>query len=306
MNESKKYDFIDNAFCPCCSSNNLYIAFEKSFFNLPVLKCNECGLHFIWDKNLTLNLEKYYDETYWDVFRNIKNKQIKNQQTDNAYLIKKFPKFIQKFFDWTGVRKSLSRSQSWYLLPLLKKKHSLFELGSGEGFILEFFEKNGFDVFGMEPSKINFSLINRKLTYGKCVTGSADDIKSIKKKFDVIILSHVFEHLKDCKQVLLDLKKILNPNGIIFIDVPNCSNLKTLHESIFTQPHIFHFTKKSIESLSSSTGFSIIKADFFYGKVSTFLDHIKYFLFWIFKKDFFIVSDQKNGNYLRIILTNSD
>lgn len=303
MNDAENQELIKNISCKCCSSNKLSVAYESSFFNLPILRCNECELYFVWDKNSTLDLEKYYNETYWDVFRNIESKQYRNEKTDDAYLIKKLPKFIQKIIDWIGVRKSLSRSQLLYLLPLVKGKNSLFELGSGEGFILEFFEKNGFDVFGIEPSKTNFQIINKKLHHGRCITGSAIDIKSITKKFDLIILSHVFEHVEDCKEVLLDLKQLLNPTGLIFIDVPNCSNSETLHESVFNQPHISHFSKKSIEMLSSSVDLSVLKSDFFYGRVSSFSEHFKYLFYWIFQKDYFKISNQKNGNYLRIILS---
>lgn len=303
MDSNNESSYIENIICICCSSKKIIHAFDSSFFKLPVLKCKDCELHFVWDKNSTLDLEKYYNETYWDVFRNIKNQKYKNERIDDAYLIKKLPKFIQKFIDLIGVRKSLSRSQLLYLFPLVNKKKSLFELGSGEGFILEFFEKKGFDVFGIEPSKTNLQIINKKLYHGKCITGSAKDIKSITQKFDVIILSHVFEHLEDCRQVLIQLKEILYPGGIIFIDVPNCSNPMTLHESIFTQPHIFHFSKKSLEMLSLSIGLSVIQSDFFYGKVSSFSEHIKYLLYWIFRKNYFVSSNEQNGNYLRIILS---
>jgi len=295
--------FIENVTCICCRSDKILQAFETSFFNLPILKCNNCNLHFVWDKDKTLDLEKYYNETYWDVFRNIENKTYTDQKLDDAYLVKKLPKFIQKFIDLIGVRKSLSRSQLWYLLPLVNKKKSLFELGSGEGFILEFFEKQGFDVFGMEPSKTNLKIISKKLKNGTCITGSADDIKSLTKKFDVIVVSHVFEHLIDCKQVFIDLKETLAPNGLLFIDVPNCSNSLTLDESVKTQPHTFHFTRKSLESLSSEIGLSVVKTDFYYGKVSSFSEHLNYLLCWIFRKNYFKISNQNDGNYLRMVFS---
>jgi len=304
MIEHKSTDSITNMKCICCLSDEIIKVTNQSFFNLPILKCKNCKLHFVWDKDLILDLEKYYNETYWDVFRNIKNKKFSEQKVDNAYLVKKLPKFIQKFFDIIGVRKSFSRSQLLYLSPFLNGKQTMFELGSGEGFILQFFEKRGFNVFGLEPSKTNLDIINKKLKHGKCITGSANDIDTLKKKFDVIIISHVFEHLKDCRKVLLDLKQILSKGGILFIDVPNCSDITTLNESIYTQPHIHHFTKKSLEELALTTGFRIVKIDFYYGRVSTLYQHIKYLLFWIFGKDFFVLSDQHNGNYLRIILSN--
>ena len=292
-----------NEQCECCLSDELELAYENSFFNLPILKCKTCLLHFIWDKDSSLDLDKYYNETYWKVFRNLKNEDINDEKTDNTYLVKKLPKTIQKLVDFIGVRKSLSYSQLKYLKPYIRNKKKLFELGSGEGFILEFFEKEGLEVFGLEPSKINLKIINKKLNHSKVQTGSSKDLKNIQDTFDIIVLSHVLEHLKSCRDVFIELKRILSKNGILFIDVPNCINYQELQNSINTQPHTFHFSKKSLNELANSCGFKVIKSEIYYGKVKTISDHLKYLFFWILKKDYFLPSDEEKGNYIRLVIT---
>jgi len=292
-----------NQQCECCFSKDLELVYNDSFFNLPILKCKNCLLHFIWDKELSLDLEKYYDETYWKFFRNIENKKIDSQKTDNAYLLKKLPKLFQTLVDVIGVRKSLAYSQVKYLKSYVSNRKKLFELGSGEGFILEFFEKEGLQVFGLEPSKINLQVINKKLNHGHAETGSSENLKNIQQNFDIIILSHVLEHLKSCRSVFIELKRILSKNGIIFIDVPNCTNSEELRNSINTQPHTFHFSKKSLEELANSCDYKVISSDIYYGKVTTLFDHFKYLIFWILKKDYFLISNENDGNYIRLIIT---
>ena len=118
----------------------------------------DCLFHYVLYEDDEKNMQKYYNETYWPVFRNLHNKKILDQKGDNACLIKKLPNPIRTLIELTGVRKSLAYSQFRYLKPHLKG-NTLFEIGPGEGFVLELFEKNNFDVFGIEASKENLKII---------------------------------------------------------------------------------------------------------------------------------------------------
>lgn len=292
----------DNEKCMCCNSTKISQATTTSFFELPVNKCSACSYHFVsYDKN-KFDIKKYYSDTYWNVFRNIhRQKNPTGGKVDPVYLINKLPKPIRAIAEMTGVRKSLALSQFIYLKPHLVGK-KLLEIGCGEGFLLERFEKNGYDVFGIEPSKDNLSIIKKKLRRGSCITGYVEDSFTLNQKYDVIILSHVIEHLLDCKKVLVELNKLLEPDGIIFIEVPNCENNETLQSSIYTQPHIHHFSKNNLEQLSRNCGFTIIASDTFRSDVITISQHIKYLLKWILKIDHYKKTDEIHGNNLRIIL----
>jgi 2-polyprenyl-3-methyl-5-hydroxy-6-metoxy-1,4-benzoquinol methylase len=290
--------------CSCCFSKNIDQVYDESFFNLPIMKCLDCSFHFVLYEEDEKNMQAYYNETYWPVFRNIHNKKISDQKVDKSYLIKKFPTSIRKLIEFTGVRKSLAYSQFKYLKSHLKGK-TLFEIGPGEGFVLELFEKNDFEVFGIEASKENLDIIDRKLRNGKIQTGFAEDISKIDKKFDVIILSHVLEHLVDCRKVLLNIKNLLNPDGIFFIEVPNCQDFDTLKNSIYNQPHLHHFTKLSLEILLKDLGFKIIQIDTFTANVVSLRDHFKYLFKWFLKIDHYSIASKTQGNHLRIIMTHN-
>ncbi len=288
--------------CICCNSKNLKKAFNNSFFDLPIKKCMNCYYHFVvYDQDDDV-MKQYYHQTYWSVFRNLNNKKIIDQKVDNSYLIKKFPKPIINLIELTGVRKSLAYSQYNYLKQFIMGK-KLFEIGSGEGFILELFEKQGFDVFGIEASENNLDIINKKLKKGKCETKFAEDISTINKKFDLIIISHVLEHIINCRKIIFDLKNLLSDTGILFIEVPNCGNEKSLIDSVTTQPHLHHFTKKSLQLLLEDLGFKIISIDIFSAHVRSIPEHAKYLLKWIFKIDHYSHSTENEGNLLRIVAT---
>ena len=50
-----------------------------------------------------------------------------------------------------------------------------------------------------------------------------EDLNEIKEKFDLIITLHSLEHLTNC-EIFSFFKSILNENGNIFFEVPNCSH----------------------------------------------------------------------------------
>jgi len=287
--------------CQCCDSEELENLKNSSFFKFPVLKCLDCESSVTQiDENF--DLKKYYDEIYWSTFRNIENKDVNKQDVDSGYLLKKFPKFIQNLVEITGVRKAQAFSQFNYVLPFIKGK-KILEIGSGEGFILEYFSKNNFNVFGIEPSTENVERINKRLGRKICIQGFAEDVEKMNEKFDAIILSHVFEHVVNCRELLSTIYEKLSKTGILFLEVPNCSNKIILEHSIFEQPHIHHFTLDGFEKIAEKTNFKIIKKDIFYSALETLSAHIKFLIYWFIKKDFNISSSKEKGTEIRVIFS---
>ncbi|TAH41141.1 MAG: class I SAM-dependent methyltransferase [Bacteroidetes bacterium] len=85
-------------------------------------------------------------------------------------------------------------------------------------------------------------------------------IANSNEKFDVIVLSHVLEHLLKPDEVMLDLQNHLNPGGMIYILVPN---YKSISPKIFGKywgwwqvpVHINHFNEQSLSELANSSGY---------------------------------------------------
>lgn len=137
---------------------------------------------------------------------------------------------------------------------------------------------------------------------GRCEAGFIENLPYLDTKFDVIIMSHVFEHLVNCKDILLTLKKYLTNNGILYLEIPNCDNHNLLLSSINNAPHIHHFTKKSIQRLAENANYKIIDLSIFSCVLSgSYLGYIKHLIYWILKKDFYF--QNTNGEYLRTVLT---
>lgn len=91
------------------------------------------------------------------------------------------------------------------------------------------------------------------------VSKLGDDINScqIDKLFDVIICSHVLEHVSDVGSLIASLKRHLSTGGIIYAEVPQeiWGGLRIGEDPV---THINFFTRNSFRSLFLSHGFSVL------------------------------------------------
>jgi len=149
-----------------------------------------------------------------------------------------------------------------------ENSRSILEVGCGFGFGLDF-AKNilGMEVVGFEPS-----------TYGEMGSKelgvdirrtylTADSLPG--KKFDVIFLSEVLEHITEPGDFLELLKSYLSDNGVMILTTPNYESLKKdINNStdlavLSPGAHLLLFSVRSLKELLQKCGFQYveIKAD---------------------------------------------
>jgi len=128
---------------------------------------------------------------------------------------------------------------------------------------------------------------------------------SFDKKFDIIWLNHVFEHLSKPIEFLKKVKSFLNESGFIFIEVPSVEKIND-YRKFQVVPHAYNYSKQSLINISKKADYKIVKCDYF--RSSTLFEGAINKLFNKFlNKDFFenypkILTNKKNGENIRIIL----
>ncbi len=148
------------------------------------------------------------------------------------------------------------------------KNKSLLDLGSGEGWTLKYFHKRGCNVLGVDFSSHGISKFNKPMLkyfieseilefIDKCI---AED-----KKFDIINLTNVIEHVLYPEQLLASIKRIMNPDGVVIVTFPNdFSSLQNLLLKrgkisnafwVVSPDHISYFNKLSFSELSARLGY---------------------------------------------------
>jgi SAM-dependent methyltransferase len=126
----------------------------------------------------------------------------------------------------------------------------VLDFGCGDGKILDRLQDRGWQTFGIEPSTSVAFGRHRRLT-------SAPQDAS----FDLIILHHVLEHVKDPLGVLQQLAGALREGGVLFVSLPRLDTLPqhgNLRYCIDGRKHLMCFSEACLTGLLARTGCTTI------------------------------------------------
>jgi len=146
------------------------------------------------------------------------------------------------------------------------KKHKRFlpppgakvlDIGTAGGAFLDAAKQFGYDAYGMEPS---MDLVARGKARGlKIEQGTIENHHFEYGSFDMVCLWDVIEHVPDPTAALLEIRKLLKPEGILLINYPDIGTWQAaLAGKRFwwlLSVHLQHFTRNTLSDLCSRTGF---------------------------------------------------
>lgn len=145
------------------------------------------------------------------------------------------------------------------------------EVGCGNGYstqrLAEIFPR----LEIIEPSKGNIELLRRRMPHAECHNVLLEDFEP-SGKFDYIFFLNVIEHIEDPIASLVQLARLLNDEGLIFISAPNCMSLNrragyrmgllpsydTLAPKDLRVGHRRLYTKKMLEDHCDQAGLRVI------------------------------------------------
>ena len=135
----------------------------------------------------------------------------------------------------------------------------VLDVGASSGVLLDIFKENGWDTWGVELSNAG-NLAKKK---GHNITRSSIESAKLNKDFfDVVVLNHTLEHLKDPLSVLKKIKTFTKKGGYVYIDVPNFGSMdaqikKAKWWQLLPDEHLYHFTPSTIGKMLEKAGFEI-------------------------------------------------
>lgn len=152
--------------------------------------------------------------------------------------------------------------EDWATRALGKPSLSILDVGCGFGHTLEYFKARGHSVSGVEPSPE--AVVHCQSLGLDVVQANVEDfLMTCTKKFDLVVMYHVLEHVIDPKAVLQLCKRVMGEQSAIYVSTPN--DFSFLQEVAvkangsgtwwFHPPrHINYFSHESLVSLMTAQG----------------------------------------------------
>lgn len=232
-----------------CGGNEFICIAKKDRFGLPFFSilCKNCGLLLLNPKISESSLKEYYDSIYHILVLGhqpgvVMENLVSERQGENIFdFIKSHLKQKSLLVLEIGCA---SGSNLVVFKDLAKKQGIDCELYGSEyeGHYVEWARKRGINV----------------------VKGGVESLFKFGKTFDIIILSHVFEHFFDPLKELTRIKSLLKDDGLLYIEVPGLLNLSEYQNDLIgylVHSHNFNFNLNSLENILSINGFSLLKGN---------------------------------------------
>ncbi|WP_293891879.1 class I SAM-dependent methyltransferase [Flavobacterium sp.] len=165
--------------------------------------------------------------------------------------------------------KNIALKNKVKLINAQSQKGKILDIGAGTGDFLVVAKKDGWQIIGIEPSTKAKAIAQNK---GINFADKLSDLETY--SFDIITMWHVLEHVTNLDEYISELKRLLKPNGTIFIAVPNFKSFDATYYGRFwagfdVPRHIWHFSKTAIDRLFAEKEMKLIgvlpmKFDSFY------------------------------------------
>jgi SAM-dependent methyltransferase len=215
---------------------------SEEFFTL--VRCTVCGLVFINPRPAKDEMAQYYPGEYRP------RKTIETLQRERRK--KKYSRERNYYFF----------RNPWYIdFPAGSK---VLDIGCGSGELMLLLEQLRCETYGIDVDDITGTYLRDTLNLN-VETRDIDNGSPFRDEFfDNVIMRHSLEHFHNPLRVLQEVKRIMKPEGLLIIGVPNLDSVVakltgTYWKDLDIPRHLFHFTPVTIDALVRRAGFSLQK-----------------------------------------------
>jgi len=247
-NSFYKTKFLEKRSCPLCNSKKKNTLFKKR--GGIYRKCKNCELVYLDPVFKDKELSKYY----------------KNLHDAQSIVTKNESNFYKRIYT-LGLK----------AIEKFKKPNRILDVGCSSGYFLDIAKSRGWKTYGIELgskeaklAKLNHEVFEKDIQY-------LDKLK----KFDVITMWDVIEHIKNGHIAMQHMRKRLVKNGFIFFQTPNVNSLaaRILQEkcNVFDGlEHVNLYDKSTIYKLAKQNGFKVIYYESVISEIPVISNYLNY------------------------------
>jgi len=149
-------------------------------------------------------------------------------------------KFLDIHHPYSKERSNYAEKYAEYIYKsFFKKTGKLLDIGCGRGYYIDAFNKLGFETGGCDVEVVREDVIQVNLEKSK--------LPYEDNTFDFVFSKSVIEHIKNTDNYLSEIKRVLKPDGMLFLMTPNWKTAYKIFYDSFT--HYRPFTKRSLKGI---------------------------------------------------------
>jgi len=187
-----------NHFCELCKSE--CIVFTEESYDMPATyKCRKCGL-------VQLRFDSAEDRHKWESY------YIDNGRYHRERVLAGFLSYIDRFRH--DRKLAIVRMEN---IVRFKQYGTLLDVGASNGALVAVANNYGFNAIGIEPDR----WVVEKSPVKLFCTTFQEWVSTCNDSYDVITFIDSFEHMTNPKSILADVKRILKPDGLLVVEMPD-------------------------------------------------------------------------------------
>lgn len=231
--------------CPCCSNHAARIVATrdgKTREALTTIACESCGLGRTDPLPSPEALQAWYATKYRQEYKSAFMPARRHVLRAGRIALDR----------WTWLQ-----TQGWQR-PTPGHRPATLDIGASSGEFVFLMTQLGFDAVGLEPHEGYASYARDHLNLD-VRNGSVQNLASMDaaKRWDLVTLFHVFEHLSDPVASLQTIANHMSEQGVLFIEVPNATRLCSPH-SMFFKAHVLYFSADSLRHTLRTAGWDVL------------------------------------------------
>jgi SAM-dependent methyltransferase len=237
--------------CPACESTDVRPfhvyrnrQHESPYPWLALLGCVTCGLCFTHPRPTTDEAAAYYEadaSSGWSRGKSLED-----------------PRGLEKADRRFEVKREAARAKWQHLAPYVQLRDATgrvpaaFDFGCGGGALLDALKDRGWVTSGLEPHRMRLLAALRHTM----LTGIP-----LEPQFDLVIISHVLEHLLNPIGVLRQLAAATHSGGYLFAAVPDVDGLPAHGDFCYVAGivHVNSFTMAALENVVRLAGWQPVR-----------------------------------------------
>ncbi len=241
--------WTENRPCPVCKEDNCIAIFGKE--GGVYVKCLTCEMVYINPVFTDSAITHYYQSNH-----SVQSEIVENSDAFYVNLYNQGLDSIEK----------------------ISPKGTILDIGCSSGVFLDVAKKRAWQTHGVELNENEFEFAKKK---GHHVHNALLETIDLKTTFDAITMWDVFEHIKDGEFYLKMMSKLLNKDGVIFLQIPSSDSLaaKILQEkcNMFDGlEHVNIYGVKTITQLAEKCGLTVLHIQSVISEIGVINNYLDY------------------------------